>query len=114
MAVGDVNVQSIELTTGGVLALTGSPTGSGYYAVECFGGVTGDEVTSITGGSGYAMITLHPGTVGEYFVLYDNGTSIFLKEQLGFEPQSVRDFITLRSNSDGSVWTEDNRGFFPA
>ena len=46
--------------------------------------------------------------------MYDNGTSMFPKEQLGFEPQSVRDFITLRDHlGQRTVWTEMERGRFP-
>jgi len=112
LASGDVNFQSIDIS-GGTITLTGSPTGSGVYAVGCEADANGDEITAIAGGTGYAMITLYPATVGEYFVLYDNGTSILLKEQLGFEPQSVHDFIDLRGNSNGTVWREHNRGRFP-
>lgn len=108
-----VNFQTLTLS-GGAITLTGSSTGSGYYAVECEAGADGDELTTINGGSGRAVITLYPGTVDEYFVLYDNGTSIFLKEQLGFEPQSIKDFITLRDHlGDGTVWVEMERGRFP-
>jgi hypothetical protein len=108
-----VNSQVLTIVSG-VITLIGSPTGSGYYAVECEGNVDGDEVTTITGGSGHAIITLHPGTLNEYFVLYHNGTSIFLKEQLGFGPQSVQDFITLRDHlGNGSMWVEMERGRFP-
>jgi hypothetical protein len=112
MASGDVNVQTLTINAGAI-TLTGSATGSGIYLIECEGNVNGDELTTINGGSGYAMITLRPGTAGEYFVLRNDNSTIFLKEQLDFAPQSVRDFITLRANSDGSLWREEDRGRFP-
>lgn len=109
MAAGDVNVQTVTIDTGEI-TLTGSPTGAGYYFVETEAAAATDDLTTITGGSQYAMITLRAATVGQYFTLADNGTTILLKEELSFTPESLFDFITLRSNADGSVWTEDNRG----
>jgi hypothetical protein len=102
----DVNAQTVTLTAGGVLALTGSPTGSGVYTVECFGNTNGQVITAITGGSGSAVITLHPGTVNEYFYLAHSAT-IRLQQAADFAPDSVDDRITLRLHEAGAYWIEE-------
>jgi hypothetical protein len=110
MAASPVNAQTVTLTAGGVLVLVPSvavPTGSGIYTVECFGGANGQVLTGITGGSGHAMITLHPGTVGEYFYLAHNGTTIVLEQGQDFAPASIYDRITLRLTEAGTAWVEE-------
>jgi hypothetical protein len=108
----DVNVQTLTIVSGAI-TLTGSSTGSGLYAVNTEGAAATDDLTAILGGSDYAMITLSPAVAGQYFTLVHNGTSIRLLEDFDFVPQSTTDFITLRANSDGSVWREETRGRFP-
>ena len=110
----NVNAQALTMVSGAI-TLTGSATGSGIYAVNTEGSALTDDLTSIIGGSGHAVITLHPAVTGEYFILRHNGTTIKLRENLDFAPQSVDDRITLRSNADGSVWVEEiPRGRFPS
>jgi hypothetical protein len=106
------NIQTVTISAGAI-TLIGSLTGSGIYSVNTEGGASADDLTTITGGTGYAIITLHPAVTGQYFTLLHNGTSILLHEQLDFVSQSVNDFITLRANSAGSVWREETRGRFP-
>lgn len=109
MAAGDVNVQHVTISSGAI-TLTGSPTGSGIYYVSNEAGAATDALTSILGGSGNAMIDLLAETLDEIWTLADDNTTILLKEELSFTPESLFDFITLRSNADGSVWSEFNRG----
>jgi hypothetical protein len=107
-----VNTQTLTLTAGGALALTGSPTGSGVYAVNTFGAASSQVLSSITGGSGSAVITLHPVTAGQYFRV-NNGATFLLRQQLDFVPASINDRITLRLNEAGTAWLEEiPRGAF--
>jgi hypothetical protein len=107
-----VNTQTLTLSAGGALALTGSPTGSGIYTINTFGAASSQVLSSITGGSGSAMITLHPATAGQYFRVNQGGAFV-LRQQLDFVPATVNDRITLRLNEAGTAWVEEiPRGAF--
>jgi hypothetical protein len=105
-----VNVQSATLagTGSGTLTLTGSPTGSGIYTVAKNAGATAPQVIgTISGGSGYAMITIKPAVASAIRVNH-NGTSFFLQAQLDWLPDTVNDRITLRDrDGNGTVWVEE-------
>jgi hypothetical protein len=114
MAEGNVNFQTVTLTAGGVLALTGSPTGSGLYTVSKNAGASAPQtITSITGGSGGALITIRPAVAGDITLLNDDITFI-LQENQDWLPASVNDRLTLRDrDGDGLVWVEEiSRGVF--
>ena len=113
MALGDVNEQTVTIASGAIALVTDAtyyPTGSGIYRVETESGVA-DDLTSITGGTGFAMITLFPATDGEWFTLVHDGSTIFLSEETNFVSAHIRDHITLRL--DGSVWVEESRVQYP-
>jgi hypothetical protein len=103
-----VNNQARTLSAGGVLTLTGSPTGSGLYTVSKDAGAgTPQVISAISGGSGFAVITLKAAVTGA-IRLDHNGTSFFLQQGLSWLPGTTRDRITLRDdNGDGTVWVEE-------
>lgn len=113
MAAGDVNVQTKTISAGAI-TLSGSPTGSGLYRIATEAAAATDDLTSIAGGSGYAVITLTPATDGQFFALRHDGATIVLAEELDFVSGHLRDRITLRDDEgDGSVWVEESRRQFP-
>jgi hypothetical protein len=100
------NTQTKTLDVSGVLALSGSPTGSGIYTIHTFSAAASQVLTTITGGSGSAVVTLHPATAGQYFRI-DASATFKLLQGASFIPQTIDDRIVLRLHESGTYWIEE-------